>query len=171
MTDEYKITVMKNIQLLIIFALISLPLFGCSNTPYRSTSEQRLSSPENNDPVIRTKLTTQYRDWKGVPYKYGGMSKRGIDCSGFVYITYKKQFDVKLPRSTIKQSKTGTHIPQWKLTAGDLVFFKTGIVKKHVGIYLGNRKFLHASTSKGVTISSMDNIYWRKKYWKAQRIH
>ena len=113
---------------------------------------------------------TQHREWKGTPYRYGGLSKRGVDCSGFVYLTYRNKFGINLPRSTEQQSRTGTPISKQQLTAGDLVFFKTGFSKRHVGIYLGNSKFLHASTSQGVTISNMNNVYWRKKYWKAQRI-
>jgi cell wall-associated NlpC family hydrolase len=112
----------------------------------------------------------QHHEWHGTPYRYGGLSKHGVDCSGFVYLTFRNMFSISLPRSTEQQSNTGVHISQTQLHAGDLVFFRTGFSKTHVGIYLDKRRFLHASTSKGVMISNMDNAYWRDKFWKAQRI-
>ncbi|MGB5396965.1 MAG: NlpC/P60 family protein [Gammaproteobacteria bacterium] len=149
------------------FFLISLVLTGCSSTPYKSTPASNITL---HDPDTKSKLISQHQEWKGTPYRYGGLSKRGVDCSGFVYLTYRNKFDIDLPRSTEQLSNTGTTISKSQLTSGDLVFFKTGLSKRHVGIYLGDRKFLHASTSKGVTISNLNNVYWRKKYWKAQRI-
>ena len=98
------------------------------------------------------------------------MSQRGIDCSGFVYITYLSKFGIKLPRTTEDMSRLGKKVSQKNLVPGDLVFFKTGIYSRHVGIYLEKKRFLHASTSVGVTISSLDNHYWKKKYWKSVRI-
>lgn len=159
---------MKHIQTITWLIIISIGLIGCSNTPAKSTATQPVYS--TNKAAVKSKLKHQHREWKGAPYKYGGLSKRGIDCSGFVYITYRNKFGIDLPRTTELQSKTGVQIRQHQLTTGDLVFFKTGFTKKHVGIYMGDRKFLHASTSKGVTISSLDNVYWRDKYWKSQRI-
>jgi cell wall-associated NlpC family hydrolase len=67
-------------------------------------------------------------------------------------------------------SHLGKKVSQNNLKPGDLVFFKTGLFSRHVGIYLDKRKFLHASTSVGVTISSLDNQYWKKNYWKSVRI-
>lgn len=165
--DRHLVIVMKYILLISRLALISMVLTGCSNTPYKPAPASKLSA---NDSTTQSRLMTQHREWKGTPYRYGGLSKRGVDCSGFVYLTYRNKFGINLPRSTEQQSRTGTPISKQQLTAGDLVFFKTGFSKRHVGIYLGNRKFLHASTSQGVTISNMNNVYWRKKYWKAQRI-
>lgn len=99
------------------------------------------------------------------------MSKRGIDCSGFVYLTYRKKFGIDLPRSTDLQSALGKKVAQNNLQAGDLVFFKTGLFQKHVGIFLENRKFVHVSTRKGVVISSLDERYWSKSYWLAKRVY
>lgn len=111
----------------------------------------------------------QYHEWRGTPYRYGGLSKHGTDCSGFIYLTYRHKFGIKLPRTTKKLAATGMEISQRQLQSGDLVFFNTGLSKQHVGIYLGKRKFLHASTSRGVMISNMDNVYWRDKYWQSRR--
>ncbi|MBL1320074.1 MAG: C40 family peptidase [Methylophaga sp.] len=115
-------------------------------------------------------LYAQYNDWRGAPYQLGGLSKEGVDCSGFVYRTFKDRFDVILPRTTATQVKRGRRVYIGQLETGDLVFFKTGWRTRHVGIYLENGRFLHASTSKGVIISRLDNVYWKNKYWRAQRI-
>ncbi len=87
-----------------------------------------------------------------------------MDCSGFVVVTMRDKFDLQLPRDTREQSKIGTRIDKDELLPGDLVFFKTGSGESglHVGIYDTNNEFIHASTSRGVMRSSLDNVYWRK---------
>jgi cell wall-associated NlpC family hydrolase len=115
-------------------------------------------------------LERYLKKWKSVRYRLGGSSRRGIDCSAFVQQAFKKQFNVKLPRNTRGQVRRGKTIPKSKLKTGDLVFFKTGRRVRHVGIYVNNNKFIHASSSKGVTNSSLNIVYWSKKYWKAKGI-
>jgi len=133
-----------------------------AKVPPKSTS-QKTSSTLN-------KIYAEYRQWKGTPYKYGGVTKNGIDCSGFVLQTYKKLFNIHLPRSTKYQVKEGKRVYLNQLRAGDLVFFKTGWNVRHVGIYLEKGKFAHASSSKGVVISTMYSGYWKKNYWQARRL-
>jgi len=116
------------------------------------------------------KLYAQYRAWKGTPYKYGGLSLKGVDCSGFVLSSYKKVYGIKLPRSTHEQVKKGRRVYMYELQTGDLLFFKTGWNVRHVGIYLENGKFMHASSSKGVMISTVRNGYWKEHYWQARRL-
>ena len=111
-----------------------------------------------------------YQTWKGTPYRLGGNSRRGIDCSAFVQIGYQEVFDRILPRTTLEQARQGRKVSLGQARKGDLVFFKTGRTLRHVGIYLGNREFLHASTSRGVVISSLDTPYWRRAFWQARRI-
>lgn len=117
-------------------------------------------------------LNDQLRTWRGTPYRYGGMSRRGVDCSGFVLMTMRDQFALQLPRDTRQQAKIGTKIDKDDLLPGDLVFFKTGSGDSglHVGIYDTDGQFIHASTSRGVMRSSLDNVYWRKNFWQARRI-
>ncbi|MCK5872603.1 MAG: C40 family peptidase [Methylococcales bacterium] len=116
-------------------------------------------------------LLEQYlKKWRSVKYRLGGTGRRGIDCSAFVQQVFKKQFNFRLPRNTYGQVKRGKTIPKSKLKTGDLVFFKTSRRVRHVGIYLKDNKFIHASSSKGVTQSSLKNVYWAKKYWKAKRL-
>ncbi len=165
---------MKSIPLLFELAFISLLLVGCSSAPYKESAEtahytSRLDA-KNNKTEIHTKLMAQHQEWRGTPYKHGGLSKRGIDCSGFVYLTYRNKFGINLPRSTEQQSGFGIQITEREMRAGDLIFFKSLFTEQHVGIYLGKGTFLHASTSQGVKISNIDNVYWRDKFWKALRI-
>ena len=143
-------------------------LAGCSLVPDRS-----IYSPQTGGAYagsIKKKLYAQYDQWKGTKYKLGGLNRNGIDCSGFVFITFKSKLRIILPRTTHLQVTTGSNVERSQLQAGDLVFFKTGKFKRHVGIYLEHGKFLHASTSQGVTISRLDNNYWKPKYWIAKRI-
>lgn len=98
------------------------------------------------------------------------MSKRGIDCSGLVYTTYRDQLGIELPRTTRYQSQIGKAVKRNALRTGDLVFFKTSRKVRHVGIYIEDNKFLHASTKHGVMISKLTDYYWRDKYWHARRV-
>ncbi|MGY5956212.1 bifunctional murein DD-endopeptidase/murein LD-carboxypeptidase [Kosakonia sp. BK9b] len=119
---------------------------------------------------VKSRIMDQYADWKGVRYRLGGDTKKGIDCSGFVQRTFREQFGLELPRSTWEQQETGKSISRTSLRTGDLVLFRAGSTGRHVGIYIGNNQFVHASTSSGVMISSMDEPYWKKRYNEARRI-
>jgi|SRR5476649_683864 len=119
---------------------------------------------------IKTKIMDQYAVWKGVRYRLGGSTKRGIDCSGFVQTTFREQFGLVLPRSTSEQQGMGAKIQRTKLRPGDLVLFHAGSTGRHVGIYLGNDQFVHASTTSGVMISSMSEQYWKTRYREARRV-
>lgn len=118
----------------------------------------------------RAQLKKYFKSWEGVGYRYGGVSTKGIDCSGLTLRAYKELYDVDLPRTVAGQSKTGVQVKKSSLHPGDLIFFKTGRYSRHVGIYLGKNTFIHASRSKGVTRSSLDNAYWRKRFWQAKRV-
>jgi hypothetical protein len=118
-----------------------------------------------------TLLEHYFKEWKSVKYRLGGLSKKGIDCSGFVHLTFLNQFNVTLPRNTYSQVKRGKTIAKHELKTGDLVFFKTKPRVNHVGIYLQDNQFIHASSSKGIMKSSLNNAYWAKRYWTAKRIN
>jgi len=119
---------------------------------------------------VKSRLMDQYASWKGVRYRLGGDTKRGIDCSAFVQRTFREQFGMDLPRSTYEQQEMGKSIKRTQLRTGDLVLFRAGSTGRHVGIYIGNNQFVHASTSSGVTISSMNEPYWNKRYNEARRV-
>ena len=170
---------MVNKSSLLIVFLISIIFYGCSTKSSYSAYNQDISFPLKSynssaknisyDELYNA-LNLQHKDWKGVRYKYGGNSKKGIDCSSFVQKTFKDRLNINIPRTTTLQSKTGIDISMKDLEIGDLVFFKTGFNSKHVGIYLEAGKFLHASTRRGVTISRLDNNYYSKNFWKIKRV-
>ena len=110
-----------------------------------------------------------YSDWKNVKYKMGGTSKSGIDCSGFTQKVYKEKFGIELPRTTVTQVNIGVEVKKSDLKMGDLVFFKTSKVDKHVGIYMGNGDFLHSSI-KGIKFTKLDKPFYKNTYWTARRI-
>lgn len=114
-------------------------------------------------------LQKYFKNWRGVRYRYGGVTTKGVDCSGLSLRAYKELYNVDLPRTVREQARKGTRIQKKNLRPGDLVFFKTGRYSRHVGIYLGENKFIHASRSKGVTQSNINSSYWRTRYWKAKR--
>ena len=163
---------MKNLILLPVYLLL---LAACSTTPYRvpdgtavTVSNHRVDLGDSER--VKQILSQQYNDWHNVQHKMGGTSKRGVDCSGLVYQTYRTKLGVDMPRSTEYQARMGKAIKKGQLRTGDLVFFKTGLFTRHVGIYIDNGEFLHVSTSNGVTISNLADSYWKRTYWKAQRI-
>jgi len=149
---------MKKIHFFLTLTIISL-LTSCGASK-RATESAK----------IETKLEQQFQRYKGIKYKYGGTDKRGFDCSGFVQKVYKDALNIQLPRVTKDMGKLGKKIPQFRLKPGDLVFFRPSRKYRHVGIYMGNNTFIHSSSSKGITKSKLDNVYWKKKYRFAKRI-
>lgn len=146
-----------------------LMLTGCQSSPKipPPVEDRSIVTPSSSQPQqdsLLAKLYQQHASWHGTPYRIGGNSRSGIDCSGFVQVTYRDLFAVDLPRTTTQQFRSGPHISRTDLQTGDLVFFRQG---RHVGIYLENHKFLHASTSRGVMISDIRNPYWTRHYWRA----
>ena len=107
----------------------------------------------------------------GSPYRYGGTTAQGFDCSGFVNHVFSLE-DIKLPRSFREQARVGTHVDKDKLAPADLVFFKTGGSSRinHVGIYLGDGRFIHSSTKRGIVITSLNSNYYLQAYYGARRI-
>jgi len=109
--------------------------------------------------------------WYGVRYRTGGNDKNGVDCSGFTVAVYSAVFGIMLPRISREQHRLSRKISTTELQQGDLVFFNTnGRGVSHVGIYLGNNKFIHASVSKGVMVNDLFEPYYLKRYIGAGRI-
>ena len=132
----------------------------------------RAAGPSHDPAVadIQKQLEAEYQRWRGTRHRMGGSNRSGIDCSGFVKAVYKNIFDMDLPRTTKAQASLGRPVKKADLQAGDLVFFNPPSYPRHVGIYLSNSKFVHASKTKGVTISQMDPYYWDKYFWTARRL-
>lgn len=119
---------------------------------------------------VRQALLAKFHDWEGTPYRYGGTSRRGIDCSGFVHIIYRQALGMAVPRSTARLSRIRHRVPRRRLAAGDVILFRIGHRSLHAGIYVGHGQFIHASKSRGVMMSSLHNPYWRHAYSKAVRL-
>jgi lipoprotein Spr len=120
--------------------------------------------------VQNISLYSNIDDWYGTRYRYGGTTKTGIDCSGFVQTIFISAFGVTLPRTAKEQYKYVKLISATQLKEGDLVFFNTTGGVSHVGIYLQNNKFIHASVANGVTITDMYEPYYVKHFIGGGRI-
>ncbi len=156
------------------------------------TSEEFDETPVEENPVDKTNFVSHFEKLKTfnvaltprekvlfevikfleTPYKYGGNTQKGIDCSAFTLQVYQNSLSVEIPRSAREQYSTGEKISNDELKFGDLVFFNT--TKRsfpgHVGIYLGENQFAHASRSLGVTVSSLEDSYYKKRFVGARRV-
>ena len=167
----------------VIYIIVSVFLLSCNkNTGDIIIAEQvikessiqekyssLLSVPANE--ISNLYLYTFIDEWIGVKYKYGGMTKEGIACSGFCNILYTNVYNKELPRTSTDISSSLTEVGKEELEEGHLVVFNIGNKKNsHVGVYLRNNKFVHSSTSKGVIISSLNNPYYEKAYSKGGEV-
>ncbi|MEO7983910.1 MAG: NlpC/P60 family protein [Bacteroidota bacterium] len=110
-------------------------------------------------------------EWYGVRYRTGGNTKSGVDCSGFTFAVYMAVYGIALPRVSREQYRISRKISTTELQSGDLVFFNTkGNGVSHVGVYLGNNRFIHASVSRGVMVSDLSESYYVQRYYGAGRI-
>ena len=123
-----------------------------------------------------TNIVNYSKTYLGTPYKYGGMSPSGMDCSGLLHLSYVR-YGIELPRTALEMSRTGSPLSLKQTDVGDLVFFRTSKnsrVINHVGMVVHKTPktldFIHSSSSRGVMISSMNNPYWRKNYVKSRRM-
>jgi len=151
-----------------------------SSTEKKTAAPTAAEAPKKSSPApapSRGKLASSgsviktARKYLGVPYVYGGESPKGFDCSGFTRYVFDK-FGVDLPRTAQGQSSVGTKITRSDLSPGDLVFFNTersGSIN-HVGIYAGGNQFIHASRTKGITITSMDDSYYKNSLVTSRRV-
>ncbi len=149
-----------------LFLGLATLLGGCGGPPTIVTPPR--VAPADRARVDR--LYQHYREWRGVRYREGGLSRQGVDCSGFVYLAYVKKFNRRIPRTTELLARSGDAVSPEELRPGDLVFFHTGWKTRHVGIYVEQGKFMHASSSRGVMMSRLDNPYWRDAWWMARRL-
>lgn len=143
-----------------------------SESTYRYLSDRLGISVNSHDNI---ELYETAARWLHTPYKYGGNTRKGVDCSGLVCNIYKSVYHKTLQRRSIDiYQKNCSKISKRDLREGDLVFFVTGKNKgkiNHVGIYLKKNKFVHASSSTGVVVSSLNDPYYRKIYYSSGRVN
>ena len=159
------ITIHKNSTFNTYFILLCVFLSGCS---IKQSGSKPIYSRSDED--MSRRLRAEVRQWEGTPYRFGGTSRYGIDCSGFAMTLYKEAIGIQLPRTTKFQAQMGEAIPLKRLRVGDLVFFVQPDKKLHSGVYLGSDEFAHASTIKGVTVSKITDPFWKQSFWKARRV-
>ncbi len=120
----------------------------------------------NENPALMREVAS----WAGTPYRYGGSSRSGADCSGFVWTVYRSVYGKSLPRTTGAIARETRRIRQHRLREGDLVFFRTsGRKLSHVGIYLGNGHFAHVSSSRGFIINELNEPYYARRFARGGR--
>lgn len=118
-------------------------------------------SGDRNELIVATA-----RGWLGTPYKYGGNDRNGIDCSGLTCAVYLEATGIRLPRNSAEQAAWCRRTSRSKLKPGDLIFFTSrpnGNRINHVALYIGDNRVIHATTSRGVVISDLDETYWKER--------
>ncbi|WP_416378449.1 NlpC/P60 family protein [Enterobacter roggenkampii] len=133
-------------------------------SPAKSALMQQDTGP------LRARILDQYQKWKGTQYQWGGTTRRGVDCSALMQHLFSDVAHLNLPRTTGEQIHRWVQVTQYRLRPGDLVFFQTGPNRRHVGVYIGNSQFIHASSSQGVTVSTLTDAYWQAHYITARRV-
>ena len=158
-----------------LFLFCGFILGGCSSskriaTPVRHVERISHAVPVSEDQTGR--LVREARKWIGTPYRYGGQTRSGTDCSGMVMVLFGEVYGLQLPRASAQQRDFALPVSEQELSPGDLVFFATSgsSAVSHVGIYIGSGKMIHASTSRGVIESSLNEKYYRQHFHSAGRI-
>jgi len=169
-----------SVLLVILFVLGCQPSTRYSGAPPNPRTAGGLGYPEPEEDygprveesaVEQSRLDKIIRSYLGVKYRLGGSGKLGMDCSGLVYAVYRDYNNTHLPPNTRKLYGQLPRVKYRELTFGDLVFFSLqGKHVSHVGIYIGDGRFVHASRSRGVVISSLDESYYRESYAGACRV-
>lgn len=157
------------ISIVFIIGMSSCSLLKNNGNNYEKPDKKRLYYSEKLgielDKEYDYQLIKEVTDWLGTPYVYAGEEKSGTDCSGFVMQVYKTVYNKSTERSANGIYEQSTKVKREKLKQGDLVFFKINTEKVgHVGILLKDPYFIHASSSKGVMVSSLDAEYWSKYF-------
>lgn len=165
-------TFTKSVFFTVLFAALGLTsttatasLSTKAATPNQLFKSQGSAVPQQSN--ASQKVLGAYRQWAGTRYRLGGSTKAGVDCSAFVKAAMNTAFNVNLPRTTAEQRNVGRAISKSELRPGDLVFFRKN---QHVGVYVGEGKFIHAGSSTGVTIASLSNSYWARNYTQSRRV-
>ena len=167
----YKVKTSSNIE-----GWVSSKYIGSYNEVQVTTSEVKqeevkVESKENNENSKIDKIVNLAKAQIGKPYRWGAAGPSSFDCSGFTTYIYKNGAGISLPRTSVSQSKTGTKVSRSNLKTGDLVFFNTsGKGVSHVGMYIGDSKFIHSYSSKGIRIDSLNSTYYKSRFISGSRV-
>lgn len=149
--------------------VIDRPVAATTTTSATASKSNALGltySPDDNAALYET-----VNSWLGVPYRYGGTDRNGIDCSAFVGVVYRQVYGVNLHRTANDILRDVELIGKSHLREGDILFFTNSKGKvSHVGIYLKDGLFAHSSTSNGVSVSRLEDKYWQKHFYKGGRV-
>jgi cell wall-associated NlpC family hydrolase len=157
----------------IILSIVLLLLCGACATRHGEVTVVPFLESEIIAPEAMNELVIYAMSLAETPYRYGGStSEKGFDCSGFVHHVFLKSLGLKLPRSSLEMSRAGKPLSENQLQPGDLVFFNTMQQPySHVGIYVGENRFVHApKEGKGIILVNMREKYWRNRYDGARRM-
>ena len=142
----------------------------------KTTTTSKSINTHNEENSVAFNIINYAKQFQGVKYKFGGTTKKGMDCSGLIYESFNA-YNIQIPRISRDMAKKGKKISIETVIPGDLLFFKTKNKRNainHVGLViespLGNIKFIHATTSNGVIVSSLSENYWNKSFAEARRI-
>lgn len=143
-----------------------------NRTRSRNTTTEHLTRPKPATGAQTDRLIKEAHKWIGTPYRYGGVTRSGVDCSGLVMELYREVYGIKLPRSSAAQQEFCVGISYKELAPGDLVFFATGrgSMVSHVGLYIGSDRMIHASSSRGVIESGLNEKYYQLTFHSAGRV-
>lgn len=155
----------------LMLVILAFALGGCASNQNLQTGRDAGLAPvapaQSSEKAQR--LWQVYERYAGAPYEYGGTSARGFDCSGFILTAYREGLGQQLPRTTSQMLRYGKVVAPDAVQPGDLVFFRIRGKEQHAGIYMGDDRFIHASTSVGVTQSKLDGYYWKDRFTEARR--
>ncbi len=170
----------SNVSYLFLFLFFIFQ--SCKHSKETTKTASNKTAPKNADIVAQalgvnekeireSKLYKFIGEWYGTAYKYGGCDKNGIDCSCFTGTLYREIYGKTIARSAKDIYKDCNRVKESHLKEGDLLFFKIGSKEiTHVGVFLKERKFVHASTKKGVMISNLDEDFFKKVFYEAGRL-
>ena len=171
---------MQSMKRLIIYTISALLMVACGGhkqtvRPVQNESSGIYSGKKDHKDVneYSAELVKEARKWLGTKYKYAGENRKGTDCSGMVMSIYRDVAGIKLPRSSREQQSFCKSVKVADLTPGDLIFFSgssRGGKVSHVGMYIGDGDFIHASLSKGVIVSNLNESYYSRHFHSAGRV-
>lgn len=154
--------------LVLVWGVAATPVTASPLSAYTWAEDSTVEVSYSNE--VRQALLAHYSSWAGTRHKLGGTGHGGVDCSSFIQTLFQDKFNIDLPRSSREQMTLGERVEVSELKSGDLLFFRTGPTRRHVGVYLGDNQFMHVSTRAGVQIAKLLSPYWQRHFITARRV-